>query len=52
MVNPRYWCSFTVIGQELVAAHFLALQRYAMLGGGAVPGAATRASPCRACRSG
>jgi len=47
MVNPRYWGTFTVFGQQLVAAHFLALQRYAMLqmergaaggGGGALGG--------------
>jgi hypothetical protein len=30
-VLPRFWCQFTVLGQELYAAHFLALQQYNML---------------------
>jgi hypothetical protein len=28
MAIPRYWCQFTVLGQELLTAHFLALQQY------------------------
>lgn len=43
-VLPRFWCQFTVYGQELYTAHMLAVRQYAIAraaaspGSGAVPG--------------